>query len=82
MEVTITDRGFKHTEPMVLERGEVIRVYESSAAFYPAIWLHVSSEGVYGEGKEVAVAHLTLDDVDELIERLQYLKENHYHFEE
>ena len=81
VDVTVTDRGFKHTTPVPSEYGGQIHVYESSAASAPHIWLSLDYPANLNEpnGEMLeGVAHLTLDSVDELIDRLQYLRDNHY----
>lgn len=64
----IADRGFKHYEPIVSNSGDEVRVYESSAADAPYLWLRVNE----------ATAHLRLADVERLIASLKAGIANHY----
>jgi hypothetical protein len=65
---TSTDRGFKHLPPIAGSYGGQVRVYESSAATHPYIWLNVDE----------ATLHLTVEDATKLAEQLAYLVKNHY----
>jgi len=73
-EFTVSDRGFKHWEPIEVDRGAIVRVYESSAARdVPCLWLNVAAEAHLDEpprphaGIPAGVArgsisaHMTLD---------------------
>lgn len=80
MKHTISDRGFKYMKPIVSSREETVRVYESSAADGPHIWLNVkfvASEHVYNTSGE-AHAHLTLEEARKLSAQLKWLIRNHY----
>lgn len=68
MDYEVTDRGFKHYEPIAGDRGETIRVYESSAAREPCIWLEV----------EDGPAHLTLEQAERVRDTLDAAIRNHY----
>ena len=72
-----TDRGFKHM-PAIQGRDEdeVVKVYESSAADGPHVWLRVEEDRV-----SYASAHLTLEHAAELRDQLDYLIRNHYQLE-
>jgi hypothetical protein len=63
-------------EPINPNRGGEVRVYESSAADGPHIWLNVKepADPVLGE----AHAHLTLEQAKLLRDQLDYLIGNHY----
>lgn len=93
IEFETTNRGFKVMKPLVTDYDALITLQESSAADQPKIWFRVKEpddinaafcarmegrdyEGSYHE----ASAHMTFDQIDELIERLQWVKDNHYHF--
>lgn len=72
---TVTSRGFTHMEPIEGHHGSQVRVYESSLATEPSIWL-AAREGP-SNLHEVAVS-LTLDGVKELEQQLRWLRKNHY----
>jgi hypothetical protein len=69
----ITDRGFKHMPeiPGTYDATSV-RVYESSAAAGPHIWL-----AAQGRNATDGI-HLTLESAAHLWEQLEYLINNHY----
>lgn len=78
----ISDRGFKYMPEIhgtyASTHGDYIRVYESSAADAPHVWLNVSSEladKIAGGG---ATLHLTTDDALKLADQLQFLVTHHY----
>lgn len=84
-DVTVSDRGFKHYMPIkgsvinaltdeVVEDGSLVRVYESSAAFEPYVWLAVGGR----EGESPAHAHLSMSAITVLIKQLQHVQANHY----
>lgn len=73
----MTDRGFMHMPPIESTyEGHEARVYESSAAIGPHIWLSVGP----GRNSETAgyAVHLTLEDAVRLAEQIMYLAKNHY----
>lgn len=81
---TVSDRGFTHMDPVLSDYGGHVRVYESSAAMHPHIWLTVTSpvDLNHPEGEmKAAVAHLRLEDAVTLAEQLLYLIVNHYQHE-
>lgn len=84
--VTFSERGFKHLEPIETTRHETVRVYESSAAMEPHIWLRITVElapdGYSYVDPGVGHAHLTLDQAKQLQDQLAYLIEHHYQVEE
>ena len=66
VEVTRTPRGFGvYGDPIVTGYGEQVRVYESSAAESPHMWLDVTDS----EGR--SAAHLNEEQARELIGALQ-----------
>ncbi len=82
-EPTISDRGFKHWDPIQVDRGDVVRVYESSAARdVPCLWLAVEGwahldeppkphAGItFGVAKGTIHTHMTLDQAKVVHERL------------
>lgn len=79
-DVTVTDRGFQHMAPVPGTYGGEVKVYESSSAMAPHIWLNVWSYADVNNrtGREEATVHLTLEDADLLRDRLGHLIENHY----
>lgn len=76
-----TDRGFGHLPAIPSEYGGTVRVYESSAATGPHIWLTAEApvdlnhpDGPMGK----APMHLTLENAQKLAEQIQLLVANHY----
>ena len=84
MKHEITDRGFKHMQPIICTYGSAVRVYESGAASEPCIWLNVRVDPTKltnqpsGEG----TAHLTLEQAQTLRKQLAYLIKHHYQVED
>ena len=82
--VTITDRGFQHMDPIPgTYGGQVsgqVKVYESSAASGPYVWLTVrsfSNPNTQSDPVEATV-HLALAHAECLRNQLTFLIENHY----
>jgi hypothetical protein len=73
----VTDRGFTHMPSVQGTYGELVRVYESSAASQPCIWLRI----VGGQHDEWA-AHLPVEAALRLAEQIQHLARNHYQLRE
>lgn len=74
----VTDRGFKHMPDLRGTHGvSAIRVYESSAASAPHIWLRATD----ASGEEATV-HLTVEAALRLAEQIQYLARDHYQLRE
>lgn len=69
----ITDRGFKHLPPIFNQRGDNVRVYESSNAMKRCIWLNVT-----GLHRRHETIQLTDNEAIALIEQITFLFENHY----
>ena len=74
LEIQVTNRGFhEYGQPVICTYGSEIRVYESSAASGPHVWLKVKCADVSlhhqppGEG----TAHLNEEQARAVIERLQ-----------
>lgn len=65
---TKTDRGFKHYEPIPITRDNAVRVYESSAADGPHLW--VTLDDPFG--------HLTLEQATYLRDTLTTAIARHY----
>jgi hypothetical protein len=87
---TTTDRGFKHYEDVTTDRGEMVKVYESSSAEGPHLWLQVTGEahlegprcdavGIpFGVAPASCAAHLTLDQARAVRDRLDAAIRGHY----
>jgi hypothetical protein len=83
MKHTITDRGFKHLEPIKTSYGHTVRVYESSSAMRPCLWMKVDSTGsTCGDIVTELRVHMTLEQAEDLRDSLDYLIRNHYQLEE
>ena len=75
----MTNRGFMHMpEVESTYKDSTVRVYESSAAMGPHVWIMAAEPG---KDKDVAV-HLTLEDAIKFAEQIQYLAKNHYQVRE
>ncbi len=74
-------RGFRRGEPVPSEYGGHVRVFESSAAMWPSVWLAVECpvdlNDRNGPVKE-AVAHLRIEHAVALRDQLTELVEGHY----
>lgn len=78
---TYTDRGFAQMPAVPSEYGGNVRVYESSAAMGPHIWLTAIAPANLNEpgGPTVkAPIHLTLANAVVLRDQLTHLIDNHY----
>lgn len=76
-----SERGFKFFGPVPSTYGGDVRVYESSAAAGPHVWLRITCPASLNEpdGPTIeAVAHLTRVDATLLRDQLTYLIEHHY----
>lgn len=86
MEVSRSERGFKHLRPIEMDypKKTTIRVYESSSV-EPAIWL-ATAQGPYNliAGEPLATAedethaHLTLEEAELLRDQLTWIIDNHW----
>jgi len=83
-EFTTTDRGFRWYDDIHTDYGHVVRVYESSAAREPCLWLLVK---LTEEGRataqtniepEAAMAHLTIEQAERVRDTLDAAIKNHY----
>ena len=72
-EDTFTQRGFRHTLPVKGTYGGKVKVYESSAASEPHVW--VAAEDA--DGHEVCV-HLTIDDAVSYATNILRVCQMHY----
>ena len=80
-EPTFSDRGFAQMPEIPSEYGGSVRVYESSAAMGPHIWLEAKApeDLNHPDGPMVeAPIHLTLDNAKLLRDQLTVLIDNHY----
>ena len=78
--VTVTDRGFQHMDPIPGTYGGEVKVYESSAAESPHVWLNTWSfrhPNTQSDPVEATV-HLALADAERLRDQLSYLIRTHY----
>lgn len=74
-------RGFAHYNAVPGAYGGGVRVYESSAASGPHIWLAASQPSNLNDPQSPlveATVHLTLDNARILRDQLTHLIENHY----
>ena len=77
-----SERGFKHYAPIPTTAGQVVKVYESSSAMEPCLWLAVDDvpPRVTDDGEVlITAAHLAPDHIDALIATLVAARDNHYH---
>lgn len=75
-----SDRGFKQYGPIETDYGHVLRVYESSAATRPCLWLSVDPQAAATKdrgGRELGV-HMTLDEAVTLRDTIDRAIEKHY----
>ena len=80
-EPTVTDRGFKRMPEIPSALGGHIRVYESSAAMGPHIWVRTEQPSDLNDRNSEplqAVAHLPLEAAEQLRDQLTALIDNHY----
>lgn len=82
--VTVTDRGFKHLEPLVDDYRGQVKIYESSDMAGPHIWLSIEENPAVLRDSEAGKAHshLTLEQTEGLIARLRFAVDNHYQNED
>lgn len=90
-EPKVTPRGFRYFDPVlssypnaltdeVVHGPENVRVYESSAAAGPYLWLAVKDPEDPRPGR--ATAHLGLDDAKELRDQIDWFLTHHYQLPE
>lgn len=81
-----TDRGFKHLRPITGTMGGRTRVYESSNALRPCIWIATNELddlcGPPDGPTHVARNELTLESAEQLRDQLDWLITNHYQAED
>jgi hypothetical protein len=79
MSFTTSDRGFKQFEPVETQYGHVVRVYESSAAMQPCLWIATElAEARGGIEPEKAHAHCTLEQAGKIRDAIDGCIANHY----
>jgi hypothetical protein len=69
----VTDRGFRVFPYIDLGDDRRVRVYESSAATEPKIWIRIVDD----DG--MATAHMRISDARELARQIVWLCNHHYH---
>lgn len=79
---TLTDRGFRHLPALEISDGGRIEIWESSQADEPHIWFstqapHFIGDHINRDYARVRVS-LSLQEVDDLVLQLLWLKANHY----
>jgi hypothetical protein len=75
-EYELSQRGFKYLAPITCTYGTEVRVYESSAAESPHLWVALKETRLEGRGE--AHAHLSFEQARELRDQLDWLLDNHY----
>jgi len=79
MVIKTSSRGFKYLDDLKTDYGHTVRVYESSAAFRPCLWMKVNGEGnSCGDVETELSVHMTLNQAQNLRDQLTLLIENHY----
>ena len=77
-----SERGFQQGDRIPSTYGGYIRVYESSAADGPHVWVNIVSPARLSSADDPnmvdGVAHLTLEDACALCNQLTRLIDNHY----
>lgn len=76
--VTTSDRGFDRLPPIPSAYGGEVRVYESSAAMGPHIWLAAADPANPNGNRELFTVHLTAENAWKLADQLRHLVEHHY----
>jgi hypothetical protein len=79
--VSTTERGFDHLPPIQSSYGGDVRVYESSAAGGPHIWLRATDLNLPDGLTVEATLHLTAENAQHLAEQIMFLVKNHYQSE-
>lgn len=83
MKHELSSRGFKHMAFVTDSYGGRVKLYESSAADEPHIWIRVEQSHLLtppdpDDALVDAAAHLTFDAARELRDQLDWLIDNHY----
>jgi hypothetical protein len=77
----VTDRGFRHLPPIPSTYGGDVRVYESSNASGPHVWLTATAPTDLNDPDGPSTAapmHLTAEAAWRLADQLRWLVEHHY----
>lgn len=81
-EVTRSSRGLEHLDSIPSTYGGEIKIYESSLAEHPHIWVDIAQPVDLNDPKSgvlvEAVAHLPIEGAALLAKQLTYLADNHY----
>lgn len=76
---TVSDRGFRHMPPVVGTYDSTVKLYESSAADGPHVWLMITStDRRYDDCNSSLTAHLELTELVKLGEQIEWMKTHHY----
>jgi hypothetical protein len=78
MNYKTSERGFKHYEPISTGYGHVIRVYESSTAFDPSLWVAIDGSDAMTDQKAEVCAHLTIEQAERLRDTIDTAIAQHY----
>lgn len=81
LQVLMSDRGFGRLPEIPSEYGGGIRVYESSSAEGPHLWLTATAPADLNDRKGPTVEaplHMTLDNAVKFAEQILHLAANHY----
>lgn len=76
-----SDRGFQQGDPISGTDGDTVRVYESSAAIGPHLWVNITEPTNRNDPEgpvHDATVHLKLEDATRLRDDLTAIIENHY----
>jgi hypothetical protein len=78
MKENVSERGFVHLDPVRTDYGADVRIYESSAAMAPHIWLAVDQPPPKNGGEMAeahAHAHMSLPQAEEIHAQLGHMIE-------
>lgn len=70
-----SERGFRQFPAITDAYGGTIRVYESSAAESPHLWLNVTA---FAGFTDKGTAHLTIDQARQIADQLNWFADHHY----
>lgn len=74
LQARLSERGFTQMPRIWIDdRGASVRVFESSAAEGPHVWLAITNHRL-----AEAFVHLSTEQAVQVAEQLQYLVDNHY----
>ena len=69
------ERGFAYYPEIDGTYADMVKVYESSAASRPHMWLHVQDSADFNE---YVTVHLSIENAVKLAEQILHLAANHY----